>query len=88
MAVTKIDLESVDPRGRVDVVAYRGAELLAKKAEEKYGLKGIWDILKPHANVLATRYLSGIDIPLEAQILISLLQANVAQQAVVEEKKL
>jgi hypothetical protein len=76
MIVTTTDLEKVDPRGRVDVLAFRGAEHLVRKAESHYGLQGLWDALKPHINTLAVKHISGVEIPTEAKVLLSILQAN------------
>jgi hypothetical protein len=70
------DLETVDPRGRVDVLAYRGVEQLAKLIEEKNGLSGIWDAVRPHINSVVVKHVSGIEIPTEAKILLAILQAN------------
>ena len=70
------DLETVNPQGRLDVLTYRGVEKLAKYIEEKNGLTGIWDIVKPHVNKAIVDNVSGIEIPTEAKILLAILQAN------------
>jgi hypothetical protein len=70
------DLETVNPGGRVDVLAYRGVEKLARYIEEKNGLSGIWDAVKPHVNSAVVNHISGVEIPTEAKILLSILQAN------------
>ncbi len=70
------DLETVNPQGRLDVVAYRGVELLAKFIEEKHGLAGVWDAVKPHVNKAVVEHVSGIEIPTEAKVLLAILQAN------------
>ena len=74
--LTPVDLESVDPAGRVDVLAYRGVEKLAKFIEEKHQLKGIWDAVRPHVNKMVNEHVSGIEIPGEAKLLLAILQAN------------
>jgi hypothetical protein len=70
------DLETVNPGGRVDVLAYRGVEKLARYIEEKNGLSGIWDAVRPHVNSAVVQHISGVEIPMEAKILLSILQAN------------
>ena len=70
------DLEKVDPRGRCDVLLYRGLEKVTKKLEEKYGIKGVWDTLQPHINSAVVKGLAGFEIPIEATILLGILQAN------------
>jgi hypothetical protein len=70
------DLESVSPVGRLDVLTYRGVEKLARFIEEKNGLTGIWDAVKPHVNTVVVRNVSRIKLPTEAKILLSILQAN------------
>jgi hypothetical protein len=70
------DLETVNPNGRVDVLAYRGVEKLARFIEEKNGLVGIWDVLKPHVNKAIASNLGNVEIPVEGKILLSILQAN------------
>jgi hypothetical protein len=70
------DLETVNPVGRLDVLVYKGVEKLAKFIEEKNGLVGIWDVVKPHVNSTVVSNVSGIEIPVEAKILLGILQAN------------
>ena len=70
------DLETVSPAGRLDVLAYRGVEKLARFIEEKNGLSGIWDAVKPHVNTAVINNVSKIKLPTEAKILLSILQAN------------
>lgn len=70
------DLETVDPTGRFDVLAYRGAEQLARLAETKYGLSGIWDAVKPHVATIVGKNITGLAIPPEAKIILQLIQAN------------
>ncbi len=78
-AVDKINLDTVNPQGRVDVLAYRSAEQLARWLEAKYGLSGIWDATKPHVHDLVTKNVSGLEIPAEAKILLQILQANIGK---------
>ena len=70
------DLETVSPVGRLDVLTYRGVEKLARFIEEKNGITGVWDAVKPHINSAVIKHVSGIEIPTEAKILLSILQAN------------
>lgn len=75
-----VDLETVDPRGRVDVLAYRGAEYLVNKIEAKYGISGVWDNVKPVVNGVVSKHLSDWEIPGELKILLGILQANYQPQ--------
>lgn len=70
------DLETVNPGGRLDVLAYRGVHMLAKQVEQQNGLSGIWDALKPHVNQLLVEHVGNIELPTEAKILLTILQAN------------
>ena len=74
--IVKTDLETVDPRGRLDVLAYKGVERLTKHIESSHGLQGIWDAIKPHVNAAMVQHVSGIEIPTEAKVLLAILQAN------------
>ena len=76
MLGTPVDLEKVDPTGRVDVLAYRGAERLAQHLEQQYGVVGIWDVLKPHINTAISKGLEGFEVPLAGKILLGIMQAN------------
>lgn len=70
------DLEAVDPLGRLDVLLYRGLGLLVQAAETKYGVNGVWDATKIHANKAIAKHIGNINVPVEGQILLSILQAN------------
>jgi hypothetical protein len=70
------DLDNVDLKGRVDVLAYRGIELIVKRFEKEKGLSGIWDNLKPHVNNIVNRHVTGIEIPSELKVLLGIMQAN------------
>ncbi len=70
------DLETVNPQGRLDVVAYRGVQKLANMIEANHGLSGIWDAIQPHVNKLVVENVSGLEIPTEAKVLLAILQAN------------
>ena len=74
--LSKVDLGNVPPQGRVDVLAFKAAEQLARLAEAKYGLSGIWDAVKPHVNSLVVEHVSGLEIPAEAKLILGILQAN------------
>ena len=71
-----VDLESVNPQGRLDVLAYRGVEKFAKHIEGQFGLNGVWDAIKPHVSDVVSKNMTGIEIPTEAKVLLSILQAN------------
>ena len=71
-----VDLEQVDPRGRLDVLIYRGAETLAKQIEGQTGMAGIWDNLKPVVNSAVAKGMEGIEIPTELKVLLGIVQAN------------
>jgi hypothetical protein len=76
MLGTPVDLETVNPQGRIDVLAYRGMEKLTKRLEQQYGLVGVWDVLKPHINQAISKGMEGFEVPVEAKILLGILQAN------------
>jgi hypothetical protein len=71
-----IDLSSVNPSGRLDVLLYRGAEYLTKQIESRNGLTGMWDNLQPHVNTAVVNALDGFKIPTELKVLLSMIQAN------------
>ena len=71
-----VDLETVDPKGRVDVLAFRGAEWITKHLEATYGLAGIWDNIKPHVNLAVSQGLGSLELPTEVKIIMGILQAN------------
>lgn len=70
------DLEKVDPRGNLAVLIYKGLELLAKGAESKYGISGIWDATGPHINKLVAKHLGDYELSVPEQIMIEILRAN------------
>lgn len=71
-----LDLKTVDPNGRVDVLAYRGAMAIAKYAEEKIGMKGLAGVIEPHVNSMVAANMKNVSIPTEVEILLKLMQAN------------
>ena len=75
-----VDLEQVDPKGRLDVLIYRGAETVAKQIEGQVGLSGIWDNLKPVVNSAVSEGMKGIEIPTELKVLLGIIQANWKRQ--------
>jgi hypothetical protein len=77
MLTPKENLETVNPQGRVDVLTYKAAEKLARWAESKWQLNGIWDNMKPHIHDLVTKNVSGLEIPSEAKVLLGIIQANI-----------
>lgn len=76
MPRAKVDLNTVDPTGRIDVLAYRGAEQLARWAEARYGLRGIWESLKPHIHEGISNGLGNVKLSPEAKAILSIIQAN------------
>jgi hypothetical protein len=76
MLGTPVDLETVDPQGRLDVLAYKGVEKLTRHLESQYGVVGVWDVLKPHINTAINKGFEGFEVPTEAKILLGILQAN------------
>jgi hypothetical protein len=70
------DLETVDPKGRLDVLIYRGAQWFAEQMEQKHGLAGIWDNAKPIVNQIVVEGVSGIEIPAELKMILGIVQAN------------
>lgn len=71
-----VDLEKIAPQGRVDVLAYRGAQMLTQKLESQYGLSGIWEAIKPHVNQAIAKGFDGVELPTEAKILLQIVQTN------------
>ena len=71
-----VDLESVSPVGRLDVLVYRGAEYFAKQLEAQYGLSGIWNNLQPHVNQAIGGALVGVEIPTELKVADLVLNFN------------
>lgn len=71
-----VDLGSVDGKGRLDVLAYRGAEYLTRMIESNQGLSGLWDGIAPHINEVIVNNLSGVDMPGEVKSILGILQAN------------
>lgn len=73
----KEDLRNVaNPKGRVDVMAYKLAERLTNHLQDTHGYKGIWDNIEPHVQDLVKKGFSGIKIPGEVKALINILGAN------------
>ena len=75
------DLEKVPAAGRCDVLVYRGAEKLTKHLEEKFQVQGVWDALKPHINSAVVKGMGGFEMPIEATILLAILQANYTKKS-------
>lgn len=70
------DLETVNPQGRLDVMIYRGAQLLIESLEQQHGLAGIWENARPIVNNAVVSGISGIEIPAELKMLLGIVQAN------------
>lgn len=75
-----VDLDNVDPTGRVDVAAYRLLGVYAKRLEQQHGLQGTWDAVKPHVGQLISKYLGGVELPSEAELALKLLMLGNQQQ--------
>lgn len=72
----KVDFEAVDPSGRVDVLLYRGAKLLAQHIEQNNNVKGVWDALRPYVSGAIESNISPLPIPSEIQAILSIIQVN------------
>lgn len=79
-----INLGEVDGKGRIDVLAYRGAEYLTRMIEGSQGLSGLWDGIKPHVNEVIVNNLSRMKIPGEVRTILGILQANAGNSKKVE----
>lgn len=77
-----IDLESVDPKGRFDVLVYNFIQHLTNGIESKHGLSGIWDNAKPLVNQVVNEHVSGIEIPSEMKMILGIMQANMKRKNV------
>jgi hypothetical protein len=82
--ITQVDLETVNPVGRADVLLYRGAELLAKHIEASYNLQGIWDNCKPHVNKVIVEGMKGWEVPTELKVILGIVQSNWKRQEGIE----
>lgn len=76
LAPNQVDLATVEPKGRVDVLAYKGVEWLTRYMESQHGVAGLWDALKPEVNKMIVANVSGIEIPVELKIILSVIQSN------------
>ena len=85
LAKPAIDLNTANPQGRVDVLAYKFAERLARLAEAKYGLSGIWDSVKPHVHEAVVGSISGLEIPPVAKVILTLITTNMGGMGKVEQ---
>lgn len=71
------DLRNIpNPKGRVDVMAYRLAERFTNHLQDKHGLVGIWDNIEPHVQDLVRKGFSGVEIPGEIKGLLNILVDN------------
>ena len=70
----KVNFEQTDPSGRVDVLLYKGAKMLAQHIENKTNSTGIWDALQPYVSNAIANNISPLPIPAEAQAILSILQ--------------
>jgi hypothetical protein len=77
--IVPVDLATVDPKGRIDVLAYKGIEWYVKQLEAKNGIV-IWDAIKPHVNKIVLNTVTGITIPPEVQIILAVIQANMQKK--------
>lgn len=76
----KVDLESVDPKGRLDVLLYKLAGHFVGHLESKNGVSGVWDNIKPMVSNVLQDHVTPIELPQEARILFGILQANYQKQ--------
>lgn len=77
MSIARQDLKTVDPKGRLDVAAYRVAEHFTKRYESHIGVQGLWDNVEGYVQEIVSNGLRGIEIPGEIKILLGVLQANI-----------
>lgn len=68
------DLTGVDPKGRLDVLAFRGLGLVAEHLEKQIGANGLWNSLKPVAQGFVQANVPNTEIPPEAQLLLIFAQ--------------
>lgn len=71
-----IDLDSVDPKGRLDVLIYKGLGMLVETLEQQQQVSGIWDNIKPHVGNVIASQMQGVEIPTEVRVLLGILQSN------------
>jgi len=76
---TPVNLETVDPAGRLDVLAYRSLEQYVKMLEEQHGIK-LWDVIKGNVNNIVVNTITGIEVPTMVTVMLSILQANMQKQ--------
>ena len=82
------NIEEQNPHGNIQLLVLRGAEYLTQQLENQFDIHGIWDNLRPHVNKAIVEGLSGFELPTEAKILLSIMQVNMKQKQVEEEKNL
>lgn len=80
LAPNQVDLAVVEPKGRVDVLAYKGVEWLTRYMETQHGIEGLWDALKPEVNKLIVANVTGIEIPVEVKMILSIIQSNMGKK--------
>lgn len=72
-----LPLAEAPPEGRLDVVAYKVAERLCNKLEERMGLN-VWPSLKSHVEAIINDVIPAerVQIPGEVNFLIDILRKN------------
>lgn len=80
--IVPVDLNTVDPRGRVDVLAYRGLEWYVKQLEQANNIAGVWDAISPQVNDIVVNTLTDLEIPSGLGIILRVIQANMAPKKV------
>lgn len=71
-----MDFDTIDPKGRLDVLIYNLARHGIGMLEQSNNVTGIWDNLKPAIGNIIGEYVTPIELPNEAKILFGILQAN------------
>jgi hypothetical protein len=73
----KLPLDQAPPEGRLDVVAYKIAERLCNKLEERMGMT-LWPSLKGHVESIVNEMIppERIQLPGEVRVIIDILRKN------------
>ena len=75
-----VDLETISPVGRIDVLLYNLAKHGIKYYESASGLNGIWDNVRNHVNEGIYKGLSGVEMPSELRIILGIIQSNMNKE--------
>jgi hypothetical protein len=82
------NIEEQNPHGNIQLLVLRGAEYITQRLENQVGMAGIWNTLQPHVKNAIAKGLGDFELPTEAKILLSIMQANMGQKKIEEEKSL